>query len=135
MIVQSGGLNDTLDLPGRNAPLPGMLPPIKFQEFHFAVAHILPAQSNHIVVLSGSIFPASASARSTRFIFQTSQEIFFEPSLPLVEGFAGDTEMPGSERNVFFVFLPEDDPFQTTTGGAGELEQFRQFSPTVVPLK
>lgn len=133
-IVQTGGLNNALNLPGGNSTILGIFPVIYIQELHLAIAQILLPQGDHIGILPGSVFPFPHAMRSPRSVDEAFQKILVKPVPPFVEGLPGDAEMAAGQRRVFMVLLVENHPFQAASGGPGETEQQSHPPPSVVAI-
>lgn len=63
-IVQTGGFNNALNLPGGNSTIFGIFPVIDIEELHLAIAQVLLPQGNHIGILPGSVFSSPYAMRS-----------------------------------------------------------------------
>lgn len=132
VVVQAGSFDDALNLPGRHSSVSGVFLPVELQQFHLAIAQVRLPQLYDIVVLTGGVRTGSHTHRSPGFVFQPFQEVFLEPSHPLVEGLPANAKVPGSERGILSVLLVENHPFKAASGSPGQAEELCHFSPAVV---
>jgi hypothetical protein len=134
-IIQAGGLDDALDLPGGDGGLVRVPLAVDRKQLHLAVAQVLLAERDDLLVLQRAVLPEPAPAWPARSVLQAAQKVLLEPGQPFVEGLAGDAEVARSEHDIFAVLLPEDDPFQASLGRPGQVQEFGDLPPAVVLLQ
>jgi len=92
------------------------------------------AEQDDPLILPGGVLLLPVMKRIAGFIFQTAKEVFIKARHPLVEGLACDAKMPGGQRDVQPVPLPEDDPLQPAAGRPCQTQEAGRLPPAVVTV-
>ena len=111
-----------------------MVSSVNLEELHLAIPNVLLSQVDHLLVLTSGVLASSSAMRGTRFLLETANEVLFKASKPLVDSFAGNTKVTGSERDIVSVLFPKDDPFEPSSGRPGESQQCCHLPPPLMVI-
>jgi hypothetical protein len=125
VIVDTGALDDALNLPSGDGRIFRIDRAVQGKEFHFAVSDVAAAQLNDPFVLPWRICTRATFLWRTRFFLKTAQMINLESIEPMIEGLPRNAKMSSRDRGVSsgtgFVV---DHPFETCCGIAAQAHEF-----------
>jgi len=116
-IVDSGALDDALDLPGRDTTVFRVFSLVDGEQFELRISEVLLPERHDSFVLEGRVFFLPFVFRSARLFFKATKVSRVKPPYPFGYRFRRSSEVSGRGSDVSRSFrLIVDNPFEAHQG-------------------